>query len=121
MTDDATPPPESDVRMQRRMQLLLEVFNGKITGVQAAKRLGVSRKTWSEWQARGLEALRQALSDRPAGRPAARRDEEKEAMRRELEQQEREIRKLEAGLQVRDALRDLFVPIDEPGDAKKKP
>ena len=57
MTDPAESP-ESEARMRLRTQLLLEVLNGKITGVQAAKRLGVSRKTWCEWQARGLEALR---------------------------------------------------------------
>jgi transposase len=119
MTDDAKPPPESEARMQLRTQLLLEVLNGKITGVQAAKRLGVSRKTWCEWQARGLEALRQSLSDRPTGRPSQPRDEEKEAMRRELENRNREIRRLEASLQIRDALRDLLDPVGDGG--KKKP
>lgn len=118
MTDPAQSP-EPEARMRLRTQLLLEVLNGKITGVQAAKRLGVSRKTWCEWQARGLEALRQSLSDRPTGRPSQPRDEEKEAMRRELEKRDREIRRLEASLQIRDALRDLLDPVGDGG--KKKP
>lgn len=111
------PPPETEARTRLRMQLLLEVLNGRMTGVQAARRLGVSRKTWCEWQLRGMEALRLALSDRDTGRPPLPRDPEKDGMRKELERQETRIRQLEAALHVRTVLRDFFPPAAAPGAA----
>jgi transposase len=111
-------PPPSEERMQLRMQLLLEVMDGKITGVEAARRLGVSRKTWAEWQARGLAGLRHALSDRPSGRPMAYRDKEKEELRQVLENQQCQIQKLEATLAVTKTLKQLFE--EEAAASKKK-
>jgi len=135
VTDDTSPgpPPATEAQTQFRMQLLLEVLNGRITGVQAAQRLGVSRKTWSEWQARGTQALCLALSDRPMGRPVRPRDPEKDGMRRELQRREHRIRHLEAALQLREDLRDILPlaaasaaaggsdPGNGTGNAKKKP
>lgn len=134
LTDDTSPPPPptTEAQTQFRMQLLLEVFNGRITGVQAAHRLGVSRKTWSEWQARGTQALCLALSDRPTGRPGRLRDPEKDGMRRELQRREHRIHQLEAALQLREDLRDILPlaaasaaaggsdPGNGAGNAKKK-
>ena len=55
------PHPLPDARAQFRAQLLLDVLAGRKTARQAAAALGVSRKTWHEWQQRGLEGMLDAL------------------------------------------------------------
>ena len=114
-----TPPPP-DARTQLRAQLLLDVLAGKITATQAAERLGVSRKTWHEWQQRGLEAMLQAMSDRPTGRPPQERDPEKDYLQEQLQQQRRQIDALERSQRIQELLRPLsrFAP---EADSKKKP
>lgn len=57
--------------------MILEVLGGRLNATQAAQELGVSRKTFYEWQERALEAMRKALRDRPAGRPLQPVDPEK--------------------------------------------
>ena len=107
-SDRSRPPPAAAAQARLRLQVLLEVLNGSTTGAQAARRLGVSRKTWCQWQARGTEALHLALSDRATGRPALPRDAEKDVLRRELERRQQRIRQLEAALDVNRALREFF-------------
>ena len=117
--DSQENPPPAEERARQRLQVLLEVLNGKITGVQAAKRLGVSRKTWCERQALVLDGLLPLLSDRPAGRPARPRDQEKEDLRRQLADQKRLNQELQAKLQVTKTLNQLFE--EEAAESKKKP
>jgi len=78
-----------------------------MTAKEAAKALGVSRKTYYEWERRGLRAMLTALSNRPPGRPEAERDPEKEELKQQVEDLEQklllsehvdEIRKLMEGL-----------------------
>lgn len=114
-----TPPPP-DARSQRRAQLLLDVLAGKITATQAAERLGVSRKTWHEWQQRGLEGMVQALSDRPNGRPPQERDPEKDYLQEQLRQKQRQIEDLERSRRIQEQLRPLLRFAPE-ADSKKKP
>jgi len=40
-----------------------------MTATEAAKELGVSRKTYYKWEQRGLAALMEGLEDQTAGRP----------------------------------------------------
>ena len=112
--------PSPDARGQLRAQLLLDVLAGRKTATQAAEALGVSRKTWHEWQQRGLEAMVQALSDRPTGRPPQERDPEKEGLLEQLRQQRRQIEDLERSRRIQEMLRPLLRFAPET-DSKKKP
>jgi transposase len=68
---------------RRRASIILQVRNGRKTVRQAAKELGISRKTYYEWENRALEAMVEAMEKQPNGRPAKETDPGKEALQRE--------------------------------------
>jgi len=111
----------------RRAGLILAVHAGRMTATQAAAELGVSRKTWYEWEARGLEAMTEALMDRPPGRPPA---PPPDPERRRLETQMEALRRQVRDFEIRDRIRDLMGTAQAPPAAaprahgeptKKKP
>ena len=57
-----------------RAELILEVRGGQISATDAAKKLGVSRKTYYKWESRALKGMVKALNDRDRGRPRAAAD-----------------------------------------------
>ena len=115
------PQPLPDARAQLRAQLLLDVLAGRKTARQAAAALGVSRKTWHEWQQRGLEGMLDALMDRPTGRPAQERDPEKDRLQGQLRQMERQVAALEQSKRILSLLRPLPPAEPEAGSKKKPP
>ena len=92
---------------RRRAALIVQVQCGQITVTEAAAQLGVSRKTYYEWEKRALNAMVSALQDRTGGRPATR----PEALRETLPQQTRELQEqvqvLEQTLVIRQQLAEL--------------
>jgi len=77
-------------RARQRAEVILQVRAGRMTAKEAAAALGVSRKTYYEWEERGLQGMMEALENRPKGRPTKEKDREKEdlmAQLKELEQQ----------------------------------
>ena len=100
-------PPEELAR--RRAALIVQVQSGLITAKEAARQLGVSRKTYYEWERRALAAMVQALADRPGGRPATPRpDPEKQTLETQAQQLEHKVMVLEQTLAVRQALTDPY-------------
>jgi len=63
-----------------RMEAIIKVRVGLITATEAAEELGISRKTWYEWENRGLAAMAEALTDKDPGRPRRDPDPEKNAL-----------------------------------------
>jgi hypothetical protein len=49
--------------------LILQVCAGQLTATEAARQLGVSRKTYYQWEARALRSLMQGLRPGRPGRP----------------------------------------------------
>ncbi|MFI5305345.1 MAG: helix-turn-helix domain-containing protein [Nitrospiria bacterium] len=74
-----------------RASVILAVRSGQITAEEGARRLGVSRKTYYEWENRALQALTEALEDREPGRPAAPQDEEKQQLQKKITELENEL------------------------------
>lgn len=74
-----------------RTSVILAVRSGQITAEEGARRLGVSRKTYYEWENRALQALTEALEDREPGRPAAPQDEEKQQLQKKITELENEL------------------------------
>jgi transposase len=99
---------EKDQNLARqRAEVILQVRSGKLTAKEAAKMLGVSRKTYYEWEERGLEGMMDALLNRTPGRPKTIKDAEKEALKKKVEdlksqlslsQHAEELRRLVEGL-----------------------
>src|SRR5208283_4187003 len=61
---------------RRRAAVVFAVRSGQITVQVGARRLGVSRKTYYEWESRALQAMTEAMEDRASGRPNTPQDEE---------------------------------------------
>ena len=63
-----------------RLETIIKVRMEQMTVTEAAQELGVSRKTWYQWEERGLKAIVESLSDRDPGRPRRDPDPEKDAL-----------------------------------------
>jgi len=84
----------------------MKVRCGLMTASQAAKQLGVSRKTYYKWEERGLSALVDGLCDQKTGRPE--KPAQELALERQLADTLREVEQLRQQL----ALKDLASKID---------
>jgi transposase-like protein len=109
-----------DVKMLARQRAILEVLAGRLNVTQAALELGISRKTFYEWQERALSAMREALRDRPGGRPPQPVDPEKEHLQATVETLEKERRVLEGRLRIQEAIRETLNELRPEPPPKKK-
>ena len=99
---------EEDTKTLQRQRVILEHLSGRISATQGAQELGVSRKTFYQWQERALAAMRSALRDRPGGRPSKPVDTEKERLQEEVETLERDRVVLEGRLRIQEAIRQTL-------------
>jgi transposase len=76
---------------RERAMVILQVRSGAITAMEGAKLLGVSRKTYYEWEEKSLKAMAQALENHTAGRPSALIDPEKETLRAQIRELEKKL------------------------------
>ena len=100
-----------EAQARTKAQMILKVQTGILSASEAAKALGISRKTYYKWEKRGLSAMLKGLCERSCGRPARGRDEEKE----HLEKEARNLKKELSGHQRKQKLRD-----DLRSESKKK-
>ena len=89
---------------RRRAVVILKVRSGVLTATQGALALGVSRKTYYEWEEKSLQAMVLALENQPAGRPPAPVDEEKEALRERVRELEKKLDLAEKTIKVKELL-----------------
>ena len=89
---------------RERALVILRVRSGALTAKQGAQALGVSRKTYYEWEERALKAIALALENRVAGRPSVSTDEEKERLRQRIREMEKKLDLAEKTLEVKELL-----------------
>jgi transposase len=89
---------------RKRAAVVFAVRSGQITAEEGARRLGVSRKTYYEWERRALEAITEALEDRGPGRPSTPKDEEKQHLQDEIAELRNKLFVAEKTVEVRDML-----------------
>jgi transposase len=87
-----------------RAMVILQVRSGLLTAKEGAKLLGVSRKTYYEWEERSLKAMALALENRPAGRPFVPISEEKETLRERIQELEKKLYLAEKTIEVKEIL-----------------
>jgi transposase-like protein len=91
-----------------------------MTATEAARELGISRKTYYKWEQRGLTALVDGLEDQAAGRPETSRDTLREA---EFEKQMTRLKQdnelLQKKMELKDIVCQLKLKVEKDG-AKKK-
>lgn len=105
-------------KTRERQRVILEVLARRMNVTQAALELGISRKTYYEWQERSLLAMRAALRDRPGGRPSQPVDPEKERLQATVERLEKERLVLEGRLRIQHAIQET---VGEVGREKSPP
>ena len=71
---------------------------------EAARQLGISRKTYYKWEHRALAAMVEALGNREQGRPPRPTDPEKEALQRQAQELQAKLQVLEQTARIRQAL-----------------
>ena len=94
---------EQELARQRAL-VILQVRSGVLTAKEGAQRLGISRKTYYEWEERSLKAMALALENRPAGRPPVAVDEEKEALQKRVQELEKKLYLAEKTIEVKQIL-----------------
>ena len=113
----------SDDLAQKRAKIIMQVRGGTMTAEEGANQLGVSRKTYYEWEKKGLSAMMDALVDKDVGRPQMlQEDPEKEALKKRLAETEKELCVARESMHVRRVL-DMYeakCARDAERNAKKK-
>ena len=66
--------------------------------------MGISRKTYYEWEDRALAAMAEALENHPPGRPPAPLDVEKEELQTKVRGLEKKLYLAEKTIEVKDML-----------------
>jgi hypothetical protein len=109
-----------DPKALARQRVILAVLADRLTATQAALELRVSRKTYYAWQDRALTAMREALRDRPGGRPLTPVDPEKAQLQAALAAVEQERLVLASRLRIQEAMRQTFNELLQGKPPKKK-
>jgi transposase-like protein len=89
---------------RERASIVLQVRSGRITVTEGAERLGISRKTYYEWEDRALKAMALALENHAPGRPPVPVDAEKEELQSKVQELEKKLYLAEKTIEVKDLL-----------------
>lgn len=112
----------AEPKARERQQMILEVLSGRRTATDAAAALGMSRKTYYQWQERALEGMAKALETLPPGRPAKETDPKREALLQEVTDLRKEKTVLEARLKIQSCMRQVIDEmLGKNPETKKKP
>lgn len=95
---------DSKERARQRASVVFAVRSGQITAQGGARRLGVSRKTYYEWESRALQAMTEAMEDRDPGRPNTPQEEEKQHLQEQIDDLQKKLFVAEKTTEVRDML-----------------
>jgi transposase len=102
---------------RRRAEVIMQVRAGRMTVKTAAAELGISRKTYYEWEARGLGAMLGQLEDQAAGRPASPVSARETALQAKVAALEKKLAVAEQTAEIRALLRAM----EQAGAKKKRP
>jgi transposase len=102
--NDPKPSAHQQALARQRAQLIMQVRSGLVSAQEAARQLGISRKTYYQWERRALAAMVEALGNRPPGRPPRSLDPEKEALEHQAQELQAKLEVLEQTEQIRQRL-----------------
>jgi transposase len=89
---------------RKRASIILQVRSGAISATEGAERLGISRKTYYEWEDRALQAMALALENHVPGRPPVPLDAEKQELQRKVRDLEKKLDLAEKTIEVKELL-----------------
>lgn len=106
-------------KARQRATIILQVRSGQISASEGAKLLGVSRKTYYQWETRALDAMMGQLEEKAPGRPQKQTNPDLEVMRRKIARLEAQLKVAEQTAEVRSILLAMRQK-QEKRDLKKK-
>jgi transposase len=112
---------QSEQKARQRAAVILKVRSGQISAGEGAKLLGVSRKTYYQWEKRALEGMMEQLEEQPPGRPAKQAEPELEAMRQKIAALEAQLKAAEQTAELRSILLAMRQKQERRDLKKKKP
>jgi hypothetical protein len=89
---------------RERTFIILQVRSGALTATEGAECLGISRKTYYEWEDRALQAMALALENHAPGRPPVPVDAEKEELQSKVWDLEKKLYLAKKTIEVKDLL-----------------
>ena len=107
-------------RARELAEVILRVRSGAITATEGARMLGISRKTYYQWEKKALLGMMSRLEAQPPGRPEATTNPEMEAMRKKIAQLEKELEVAQQTAEVRAILMDMRKLQEKRAIKKKK-
>jgi transposase-like protein len=112
---------EKEKKLAReRAAIILQVRSGALTVTEGAERLGISRKTYYEWEDRALQAMALALENHAPGRPSVPPDTEKEELQSKVRDLEKRLYLAEKTIEVKDLLSAFDLHEAKKKQTKKK-
>ena len=108
-----------EITTQERTSVIIKVLAGLLTVSEAAKKLGISRKTYYELEPKALAGMMKAIDPRKAGRPKKTIDAEQKRMKKEIKTLKQQATLNQMKLRVRDLFKGLNVPGSKPITLKK--
>ena len=94
--------------IRQKAELILKVRAGLMSAAEAARQLGISRKTYYKWERRGLEAMMEGLCERNPGRPPDASDIEKEELKRQVRKLEKKLEEQKKAEELRQQIKELL-------------
>ena len=95
---------------RQRAALILQVRAGRLSASAAARQLGVSRKTYYQYEQRALQGMLQALQPGTPGRPRSRPAPELSRLRQQVQHLEQELLTTRQRAHLRLIVRELHPP-----------
>jgi transposase len=92
---------------RKRALVIMKVRSGRMTATEGARELGVSRKTYYQWEKRALSGLMDALKNGASGRPSKPVNTEEERLREQVKALEEELEFTREMMKLRELVRDL--------------
>ena len=110
---------KNEHKARERASVILRVRSGQISATEGAKLLGISRKTYYQWEKRALQGMMSQLEEQPPGRPSAPSHPELETMKQKIAALEAKLTVAEQTAEVRSILL-VMRENEEKRDLKKK-
>jgi len=101
---DPHPSTHQQALARQRAQLIMQVRSGVLSAQEAARQLGISRKTYYKWERRALAAMVEALGNRDHGRSPRPIDPAKEALQRQTQALQAQLDVLQQTERIRQVL-----------------
>lgn len=111
---------KKEAAARERAATILQVRSGQMSASEGARSLGISRKTYYQWEKRALRGMMEQLLEQEPGRPATTQDPQMTAMQARIQELEAKLKVAEQTAEVRAILRDMERAQEKRALKKKK-